>query len=71
MVSRAGKNVIVSIGIILIIFGMFAFFFEEWEFVELYHPYREYGFPLGVIGLLVLLFGIVIPVQSPKLKVQT
>jgi hypothetical protein len=40
-------------GIILIIFGLFAFFYYE-EFIKKIYLYREYALPLAVLGFIIL-----------------
>lgn len=63
MVTRLEKQTIQVLGIVLVIFGVFAFFFG-WRRYLSYYPYREYAMPLIILGILVLVIGLAVPLDT-------
>ena len=61
MVSQKEKSAIQGIGAVLIVVGLFAFFYP-WGLV--YEPYRDYALPLGVLGVIILVIGYALPLSK-------
>ena len=58
MVSQKEKSAIQGIGAVLIVVGLYAYFYP-WGLV--YEPYRDYAVPLGVLGIIMLVISYALP----------
>lgn len=58
MVSQKEKSAIQGIGAVLIVVGLYAYFYP-WGLV--YESYREYTLPLGVLGIIMLVVSYALP----------
>jgi uncharacterized membrane protein HdeD (DUF308 family) len=65
MVSQKEKSAIQSLGAVLIVIGLFAFFYP-WSLF--YESNRDYTIPLGVLGVIIFIMGYILP--SRKLETQ-
>jgi len=64
------KNGSFAIGLLSILFGFIAYFYEErqyWGYWVVY-PYREYAFPLLFLGIVFLALGLVASSQFEETK---
>lgn len=61
MVSQKEKSAIQGIGAVLIVVGLYAFFYP-WGLV--YEPYRDYALPLGVLGVIIVLISYALPLHK-------
>jgi hypothetical protein len=61
MVSQKEKSAIQGIGAVLIVVGLYAFFYP-WGLV--YEPYRNYALPLGVLGVIIVLISYALPLHK-------
>ena len=60
--TKTEKQAIQVIGLVLVIVGVFAFFFGWRKYLSSY-PYREYAMPLIFLGILVLVIGLALPLD--------
>jgi len=60
MVTKEEKGYLELLGLILVAVGIGAFFYQE-QFILYYYPYRDYALPIGILGIIVLLIGIIAP----------
>lgn len=61
MVSQKEKSAIQGIGAVLIVVGLYAFFYP-WGLV--YEPYRNYALPLGVLGVIIVIISYALPLRK-------
>jgi hypothetical protein len=61
MVSQKEKSAIRGIGAVLIVIGLYAYFYP-WGLV--FEPYREYALPLGVLGIMLLVVSYALPYST-------
>ena len=63
MVFQKEKSAIQGIGAVLIVIGLYAFFYP-WGLV--YEQYRDYALPLGFLGVIILVIGYALPLSKWK-----
>jgi len=61
MVSQKEKSAIQSLGAVLIVIALFAFFYP-WSLF--YESNRDYAIPLGVPGVIIFIIGYILPYRK-------
>jgi uncharacterized membrane protein len=72
------KNALVIIGVILVILGIFAFFYTVtltdeslgglYEDEETEEPYRVFSYPLIIVGIVLIILGLVYPGRENEMS---
>ncbi len=67
MVSQKEKSAIQSLGAVLIVIGLFAFFYP-WSLF--YESKRDYTIPLGVLGVIIFIIGYILPYRKLETQIK-
>lgn len=67
MVSQKEKSAIQSLGAVLIVIGLFAFFYPWGLF---YESNRDYTIPLGVLGVIIFIIGYILPCRKLETQIK-